>query len=53
MSYLSVFLFVQQVWQNLNIEGILPGSNMLMGVVVDEMAKAIELKSDAELKVEF
>jgi polyamine oxidase len=38
------------IWQNLNIEGILPDSNMMMGFVVDDMAKAIELKSDAELK---
>ena len=41
------------MWQNLNIEGILPDSNMLMGFVVDDMAKSIELKSDAELKAEF
>ena len=38
------------MWQNLTIEGIIPGSNMLMVTLVDEMAKAAELKSDAELK---
>ena len=34
---------------NLTIEGIFPGSNMLSVVVVDEMAKAAELKSDSDL----
>lgn len=40
-----------QIWQNLTIKGILPESNMLMGVLVDDMAKAAELKSNDELKV--
>lgn len=35
---------------NLTNNGIFPGSNMLMVVLVDELAKAAELKSDAELK---
>ena len=36
---------------NLTIQGIFPGSNMLSVVVVDEMAKAAELKSDSDLMV--
>ena len=36
---------------NLTNENLFPGSNMLMLVLVDEMAKTAELKSNAELKV--
>ena len=36
---------------NLTIQGIFPGSNLLEVVVVDEMAKAAELKSDSDLMV--
>ena len=40
-----------QGWINLSLEGILPGSNILYLMLVDEMAKSLELKSDEELKV--
>ena len=40
-----------QGWINLSIEGILPGSNILYLMLVEEMAKSLELKSDDELKV--
>ena len=46
----DLFRFPPQVWMNLSIKGIHPGSNMLMVVLVDEMAKAAEMKPDAELK---
>ena len=36
---------------NLTNDNMFPGSNMLMVVLVDEMAKAAELKSNEELKV--
>ena len=36
---------------NLTIQGIFPGSNILSVVVVDEMAKAAELKSESDLMV--
>lgn len=38
---------------NLTNEKILPNSNMLMVVLVDELAKAAEQKSDAELKAGY
>lgn len=40
-----------QVWKNLTLEGLLSGSNILLIMIVDEMAKSAELKSDEELKV--
>ena len=50
INYCFVF---QQVWMNLTIQGIFPGSNILSVVVVDEMAKAAELKSDSDLMVKI
>ena len=38
------------VWLNLNKKGLFPGSNALLGFVVDEMARQVESKSEAELK---
>lgn len=38
------------VWLNLNKEGLFPGSNALLGFVVDEMARQVESKSEQELK---
>ena len=42
---------LHQVWMNLTLQGIFPGSNMLSVVLMDEMAKAAELKSDSDLMV--
>lgn len=39
------------MWKNLNLDGLFAGSNMLLIMLVDEMAKSVELKSDKELKV--
>ena len=36
---------------NLTLQGILPGSNMLSVVLMDEMAKEAEMKSEADLIV--
>ena len=41
----------KQMWLNLDSKEILPGSKMLMVMLVDEMAKAAENMSEAELKV--
>ena len=42
---------MSQVWKNFSVEGIMPGSNILLIMLLDEMAKSAELKSDKELKV--
>ena len=38
------------MWLNLNKKGLFPGSNALLGFVVDEMARQVESKSEEELK---
>ena len=38
---------------NLTIDGIFPDSNMLVVVLLDDMAKAAELKSERELKAKY
>ena len=40
-----------QGWTNLTCEGMFPKSNMLLVMLMDEMAKSAELKSEEELKV--
>ena len=38
------------MWVNLATQGMFPGHNILLSVLVDDMAKNAELKSEAELK---
>ena len=40
-----------QGWSNLTLDGILPASNILLILLMGEMAKSAELKSDELLKV--
>jgi monoamine oxidase len=41
------------LWVNVTTPGMFPGSNILLSVLVDDMAKKAELKSEAELKTEL
>ena len=48
---LTLLYGLMQGWTNLTCEGMFPKSNILLAMLMDEMAKSAELKSEEELKV--